>query len=55
MYIGQTKQPPGRIVFASYENPPDYGVELDKPANIWELIDAPPDWREIPEDPRGPS
>jgi len=46
---------PGRVVFASNENPPHYGVELDKPANIWELIDAPPDWREIPEDPRGPS
>lgn len=32
------KAAPGRIVFASYENtPPHFGVELDKPANIWGL------------------
>lgn len=37
----------GRVVFASYETPPHYGVELEKPANIWGLVDAPPDWQEI--------
>lgn len=37
---------PGRIVFASYEKPPHFGVELDKPANIWGLTDTPPDWQE---------
>jgi hypothetical protein len=42
------KAAPGRVVFASYENaPPHFGVELDKPANIWGLSDAPPDWQEI--------
>ncbi len=41
------KSAAGRIVSISYENPSHYGVELDKPANIWGLIDAPPDWGEI--------
>lgn len=42
----------GRIVFASYKESPHYGVELDKPANIWGLTDA--DGNELaPETARG--
>lgn len=48
IHVHQTgKAAPGRIVFASYEKPPHYGVELDKPANIWGLTDTPPDWQEL--------
>ena len=48
IHVQQTgKASPGRIVFASYEKSPHYGVELDKPANIWGLTDTPPDWQEI--------
>lgn len=36
----------GRVVFASYEHSPHFGVELDKPANIWGLRDAPADWQQ---------
>lgn len=35
----------GRIVFASYENSPHYGIELDRPDNIWGLRDVPEDWK----------
>ena len=41
------KAAPGRIVFASYDSSPHYGVELDQPANIWGLTDAPSDWQEL--------
>ena len=37
----------GRIVWASYENSPHYGVELHKPSNIWGLTDAPVDWQDV--------
>jgi len=36
---------PARVVFASYDRPPHYGVELEKPYNIWGLADASPDWQ----------
>ena len=46
IHVQQTgKVAPGRVVFASYEKSPHYGVELDKPANIWGLTDPPADWR----------
>ena len=40
------KAAPGKIVFASYDNAPHYGVELETPANIWGLTDVPADWQE---------
>ena len=48
IHVQQTgKAAPGRVVFASYELPVHYGVELEKPANIWGLTDTPSDWQEI--------
>ena len=37
----------GRVVFASYETSRHYGVELDKPTNIWGLTEAPADWQDV--------
>ena len=46
IHVQQTgKAAPGRVVFASYEPSRHYGVELDKPDNIWGLADAPADWQ----------
>ena len=46
IHVQQTgKVAPGRVVFASYENSPHYGVELNKPANIWGMTDISADWK----------
>jgi len=46
IHVQQTgKAAQAKVVFASYDRPPHYGVELEKPDNIWGLTDAPPDWQ----------
>lgn len=42
---GTGKSAQGRIVFASFEASPHYGVELDQPDNIWGLRNVHEDWR----------
>lgn len=46
IHVQQTgKAAPAKVVFASYDRPPHYGVELESPDNIWGITDAPPDWQ----------
>lgn len=48
IHVHQTgKAASGRVVFASYDNPPHYGVELEEAANIWGLMETPADWQEV--------
>lgn len=48
IYVHHTgKSASGRVVFASYDSLSHYGIDLEEPANIWGLTEAPPDWQEM--------
>jgi hypothetical protein len=38
------KSADARVVFADRENPLEFGIALDQPANIWGISLPPPDW-----------
>lgn len=51
IHVHQTgKVAAGRIVFASYEDSPHYGVELQQPGDIWGLTDPSADWGNVVSD-----
>jgi PilZ domain len=41
-----SKQSAARVVYADRENPLQYGIELEKPQNIWGVSLPPEDWEE---------